>query len=169
MVNFSVFNELSLPLRKLSEFEDFFKVLESLKSYGLTKIRTDKHFKEYREILPNQTFQELIGQIRDRDKKRRLLSFINNTLLPIESPLILDKEIKDNEEAIGDEYIYNQQSTFGGLACSYIWDTMAVSFHSSDEWGNDVIVLQKNAIDINIRHSSNIEHLKEHTEFFKDF
>jgi len=169
MVNFSVFNELSLPLKELSEFEDFFKVLESLKSYGLTKIRTDKHFKEYHEILPNQTFQELVGQLKDRDKKRRLLSFIKNTLINIESPLILDEEIKDNEEAIGDEYIYNQQSTFGGLACSHIWDTMAVSFHSSDEWGNDVIVLQKNAIDISIRHASNIEHLKEHTEFFKDF
>lgn len=169
MVNFSVFNELSLPLRELSEFEDFFKVLEKLKDNGLSKIRTDQPFTHYPEILPNQTFQELVGQLKDKDKKRRLLNFINSTLITIESPLILDEEIEDNEEAIGDEYSYNEQSTFGGLACSHIWNTMAVSFHSSDEWGNDIIILQKNSIDINIKHASNIEHLKEHTEFFKDF
>ena len=73
MVNFSVFNELSLPLKDIKEFENFFEVLTLLRNLGLEKIRMDRKFTEYPEILPNLTFQQLIGQVSDRDKKRRLL------------------------------------------------------------------------------------------------
>lgn len=172
MVNFSVFNELSLPLRELNEFESFFKVLEALKGYGLNKIRTDKQFTHYPEILENKTFQEVVGQIRDRDKKRRLLSFINSTIITIESPLIKIEENEEHNQSLENEFFYKDTSTIGGLACCYIWNTMAVSFNSHEDWSRENVILQKQFIldddeqDINIRHSSKVEHFKHHQVFF---
>jgi len=172
MVNFSTFNELSLPLQNLNEFEDFFKVLESLKRHGLNKIRTDKQFTHYPEILENKTFQEVVGQIQDRDKKRRLLSFINSTIITIESPLIKKEESEEHNQTLENEYFYKNISTIGGLACCDIWNTLSVSFHSNEEWHRENIVLQKQfildneEIDIQIRHSSKLEHLEYHKDFF---
>ena len=42
MVNFSIFNEMSLPIREIREFDTFFKILEKLNQVGLDKIRMDK-------------------------------------------------------------------------------------------------------------------------------
>lgn len=174
MVNFSVFNELSLPLQNLNEFENFFKVLESLKGYGLNKIRTDREFTHYPEILVNKTFQEVIGQTIDRDKKRRLLSFINSTIITIESPLIKYEESEAENKILENEYFYQKNSTVGGLACCDVWDTIVISFNSNEEWNTKNITLQKQnilndrEININIRHSSQIEHLKYHEDFFDD-
>jgi len=172
MVNFSTFNELSLPLQNLNEFEDFFKVLESLKRHGLNKIRTDKQFTHYPEILENKTFQEVVGQIQNRDKKRRLLSFINSTIITIESPLIKKEESEEHNQTLENEYFYKNISTIGGLACCDIWNTLSVSFHSNEEWHRENIVLQKQfildneEINIQIRHSSKLEHLEYHKDFF---
>jgi len=174
VVNFSVFNELSLPLQNLNEFENFFKVLESLKGYGLNKIRTDREFTQYSKILVNKTFQEVIGQIIDRDKKRRLLSFINSTIITIESPLIKHEESEAENKILENEYFYQKNSTVGGLACCDVWDTIVISFNSNEEWNTKNITLQKQnilndrEININIRHSSQIEHLKYHEDFFDD-
>jgi hypothetical protein len=171
MVNFSIFNEMSLPIREIREFDTFFKILEKLNQVGLDKIRMDKPFTQYPEILPNKTFQELIGQI-DRDKRRRLLSFINNKIAIIESPLIRDEEISEKENDIENEYFYNTQPTFGGLACCDIWNTIAVSFLSNKEWDKKKIVLQKKNIlnkqkrDIDIYHLSRVRHLDAHRDFF---
>jgi len=172
MVNFSTFNELSLPLQDLNEFEEFFKVLENLKSQGLNKIRTDKQFTHYPEILPNKTFQEVVGQIRDRDKKRRLLSFINSTIITIESPLIKDEESEKYNETLENEYFYQKKSIVGGLACCDIWNTVSISFNSDDKWDKEIIILQKQNISdeeeiaVNIRHASRVKHLEYHTDFF---
>jgi len=174
VVNFSVFNELSLPLQNLNEFENFFKVLESLKGYGLNKIRTDREFTQYSKILVNKTFQEVIGQTIDRDKKRRLLSFINSTIITIESPLIKYEESEAENKILENEYFYQKNSTVGGLACCDVWDTIVISFNSNEEWNTKNITLQKQnilndrEININIRHSSQIEHLKYHEDFFDD-
>ncbi len=172
MVNFSTFNELSLPLQNLNEFEDFFKVLENLKRHGLNKIRTDKLFTHYPEILENKTFQEVVGQIRDRDKKRRLLSFVNSTLITIESPLIKEEENEEHNQTLENEYFYKGVSTIGGLACCDIWNTLSVSFNSNKDWCSENIILQKQfildkeEINIDIRHSSKVEHLEYHKDFF---
>ena len=173
MVKFSVFNELSLPLRDIKEFENFFEVLTRLKSLGLDKIRMDKEFTQYSEILPNITFQQLIGQISDRNKKRRLLSFLKNGITVIESPLILSNE-DEHEQLLENEYIYNGNSNIGALACSDIWNTIAISFLSNEQWNKEKIVLQKQTIldeqeiNINIRHASKTEHLNSHKDFFKE-
>ena len=169
MVNFSVFNELSLPLKDLNDFEEFFKILSILKSYGFNKMRTDVPFTHYPEILANKNFQQLLGQIRDRDQQRRLKNFIANVLITIESPLILDDEIEYHEEAVVSEYYYNDEPNFGGLACCDIWDTISVSFNSSDQWDKNSISLQKNSVDIGIRHCSKVEHLDTHVKFFEEF
>jgi len=171
MVEFSVFNELSLPLRDIKEFEDFFKILTKLKSLGLDKIRMDRDFTQYREILPNKTFQQVIGEISNRDKKRRLSSFIKNGISVIESPLIMSEE-DEKEQLLENEYFYNNISTKGGLACCDIWNTITISFYSSKQWNKDSIILQKQTIldeqerDVDVRHASKIEHLNAHQDFF---
>ena len=172
MVNFSVFNELSLPLKDIKEFEYFFEVLSELKSLGLDKIRMDQKFTQYPEILPSIPFQQLLGQI-DRDKAIRLKSFIKNGITIIESPLIL-KDEQENEQLLENEYIYNNNSIIGALACCDIWNTITISFYSSEEWNKEKIILKKQTIldekeiDIEIRHSSTIEHLSIHQDFFTE-
>lgn len=173
MVNFSVFNELSLPLNDIQEFEEFFKLLSQIRELGLEKIRMDREFTQYPEILPSITFQQLIGQISDKNKKRRLLSFLKNGISVIESPLIFDNE-EEKEQLLENEYFYNGSVTIGGLACCDIWNTIAISFNSKEEWNRDKIILQKQTIldekeiNINIQHASKVEHLNMHQNFFEE-
>ena len=172
MVNFSVFNELSLPIRDIKEFNDFFKVLSRLREFGMEKIRMDRHFTIYPEILPDVTFEQLLGQLKDRTQQRRLKRFVNNSISVIETPLIKEDE-KEQEELLINEYFYNSKSNEGALACSDIWNTVAVSFLSDEQWDKDSIKLQKHTItngiiDIYIRHTSKIEHLDSHQDFIKD-
>jgi hypothetical protein len=172
MVNFSVFNELSLPMQDIREFEIFFKVLNRLRELGMEKIRMDKNFTQYPEILSNITFQQLLGQITDRTQQRRLKSFVNNSISVIETPLIKEDE-KEQEELLINEYFYNSKSNDGGLACSDIWNTIAISFSSDEQWNKDSIKLQKHTItsdiiDVDIRHTSKIDHLDTHQDFFQD-
>ena len=172
MVNFSIFNELSLPLEDIKEFKIFFGILTKLKSLGVEKIRMDREFTKYTEILPNKTFQQLIGQMPEGDKKRRLSRFIKNNIAVIESPLIMSEE-DEKEQLLENEYFYNNISTKGGLACCDIWNTITISFNSSEQWNRNDIILQKQTIfnekkiNINIRHASTIEHLNAHQIFFK--
>ena len=176
MVNFSVFNELSLPIRNIKEFEKFFQVLQYLRNLGLEKIRMDRGFTEYPEILPNTTFSQLLGQITNIEQRRRLLSFIKDSINIIETPLIKEEEKTKQEELLVNEYFYNDESNNGGLACSDIWNTIVVSFLSSEEWDQNNIILQKQTItndniqkiDIDIRHASKTEHLDKHKEFFDE-
>lgn len=166
MVKFSVFNELSLPISEESIFGDFFQVLEHLKKVGLDKIRMDKEFTLYPEILPHTTFQQFFGQIKDRDKQTKLRSFISNGINIIESPLINDDEIDSLGERIEPKYIFEGQSTFGGLACADIWGTVAISLQSHDKWKNDLIELHKDGAPINISHISDSTHITLHRDFF---
>lgn len=95
MVTFSVFNELSLPINSERLFGGFLNLLKLLNGKGLKKIRMDKEFSHYPEILPNKNFQQFMGQLTDKDKKTRLRSFINNSICIIESPLIRENEDKE--------------------------------------------------------------------------
>ena len=52
MVNFSVFNELSLPMQDIREFEIFFKVLNRLRELGMEKIRMDKNLHNIQKYYP---------------------------------------------------------------------------------------------------------------------
>lgn len=169
MVKFSVFNELSLPIPHESLFGSFFEVLENLKIAGLDKIRMDREFTHYSEILPNTTLQQFFGQLQDRDKKTKLRSFINNSINIIETPLINDNEIDGLGEKIEPQYIFEGQSTLGGLACADIWGTIAISFASAKKWESPLITLAKDSTSIDIKHISDEVHISEHQDFFEAF
>jgi len=178
MVEFAVFNELSLPFQNNIDIEnkfiDFFKLLKELENKNLTKIRMDKNFKNYPEIIKNITFQQFFGQLHESVIKDRLREFITNGIIKIESPLIKIEENDEQNEILENEYFYKKESTIGGLACCHIWDTVAVSFQSNKEWNKEKIVLQKQTIldeqeiNIDIRHASKVEHLNSHQKFFKE-
>ncbi len=171
MVGFAVFNELSLPFDTdigiEKKFILFFKVLKELQSKNLTKIRMDEDFKNY-EIIKNISLQQFFGQIENKTFQDRLREFIGNGIIKIETPLIKDEEIEKNIGGIENEYYYNGQSNFGGLACSDIWNSISISFNSNTEWNNDSITMTKNSLEIQIRHSSQVVHLNTHKVFFEE-
>lgn len=172
MVNFSVFNEQSLPFSEQRIIQDkfgiFFELLKELKSKNLTTIRMDEDFKNY-PILENKTFQEFFGQIDDKDFARKIKHFIANTIISIDTPIIKDEELEDDESLVENTYSFNMQTTFGGLACADVWNSIAISFDSDEDWNSSYIEMVKNESDkINIRHSSKILHLSSHADFFEE-
>ncbi len=179
MVSFSVFNELSLPLEQHKAhtiFIDFFKILAELKRYGLGTIRMNDDFKNY-NILTGVTFQRFLGQQQDRDFKTKLISFIANTVIKIETPIVKKEEQEQLNILNGCEYFYNDQPTDGGLACADIWNTIAVSFSTENQWNCTKIRLTKNILKSNgsieenlipVKHASSCSHLKNHQDFFSD-
>lgn len=178
MVIFSVFNELSLPLNRhqaVANFGEFFELLRELKNQGLNQIRMSNDFKSY-SILENTSFPQFIGQQNNRDFKTRLKSFVNNTVIKIDTPIIKDDDLVQNEQQSNCEYFYQQQSTNGGLACCDIWGTLAISFNSDEQWNKSCIPIQKTQIvngdivenEISIKHASLFEHLEEHQLFFQN-
>jgi len=179
MVSFSVFNELSLPLEQhkaQSIFIDFFKILAELKRYGLGTIRMNDNFKNY-HILTGITFQQFLGEQQDRDFKTKLKSFIANTVIKIETPIVKKEEQEQLNTLNECEYFYNEQSTDGGLACADIWNTIAISFSAENQWNCSIIQLKKSILKMNgsiegnlipVKHASSCSHLKDHQDFFSD-
>lgn len=167
MVKFSVFNELSLPLNDIGSFEPFFIILNNLKERGLTQMRMEHPFQDL-EILPNTSFGQFLGQISDRDKKRRLQKFLSDSTKIIRSPLINDEEVDSLGERIEPQYHFETQSTLGGLACADIWGTVALSFQSDIKWKNSLIELHKDSAKIIVKHISDLTHIKIHKEFFDE-
>ncbi len=181
VVDFSVFNELSLPLnvqtaqvnvqtaQAKAKFGLFFELLKKLSDKGLNQIRASNNFTNY-SILEGVTFQQFIGQA-DRDFQTRLKSFINNQVIKISNPIIQEEDSEQRKAQQVSKYFYDNNPTTGGLACCDIWDTIAVSF-DSDEWGNSNIDIQKKSIDesantpISVKHASKKAHLSSHQNFF---
>ena len=165
MVNFSVFNELSLPLKSVDAFDPFLGVLKRLKEYGLTQMRMESPFQAL-EILPNTSFGQFLGQLKDRDKKVRLQKFFNDGIAVIQSPLINDEEVDQLEKKIELQYRFEGQSTLGGLACADIWGTVAVSFQSDFKWDRASIGVERNGNLIEIKHIADDSHMVTHKDFF---
>ena len=179
MVDLVTFNELSLPFDEYDDFDDNFKVffllLEELKKNNLKRFRTVENFKNY-DITNKLSFQQYFGQIRDKELQRKVISFMNSGFVIIDSPLIKDEEIIQQEMILENQYFYNEEVNNSGLACADIWDTLSISFNSSLEWNNSFINLKKETIlsngniesrDIIIKHSSKIEHLENHKVFLE--
>lgn len=182
MVDFVIFNELSLPLSNNEKIKDnfgyFFTILNELKKKSITTIRMDKEFKDYPEIIEGMSFSEFFGKITEKEFKQRIRNFITNSTIKIDSPLIKSEESEDYEKLLENEYFYKDIAITGGLACSDIWNNILVSFNSSEEWNVDNINLVKNSIlntgsietnSILIKHSSKIEHLSSHNTFFEEY
>ncbi len=180
MVNFSVFNELSLPLKQYQAKDSFgvlFELLKKLKYYGITTIRMSDNFKNY-SILENITFYQFFKQQSDKDFKTRLSSFISNTVFKIDSPIIKETDTEQLETIKSSEYFYKGTKIEGGLACCDIWNTLAVSFNSNNEWNTHSITIQKDTMlsnadiktdNVCIKHASQIKHLESHSNFFDCF
>jgi len=177
MVNFSVFNEKSLPLTKgkktVDAFGEFFCLLSELKNKGLNQIRMSDDFK-YCNVLDNTSFQQFLGQQGDREFKARLKSFITNSIITIDTPMIKKEEWEQKQKLDDCEYFYKAFATDGGLACCDVWNTLAVSFNSKAQWNSSVVMLAKDTIEndeiireeITIKHASQVCHLTEHQKFF---
>ncbi len=168
MVNFSVFNELSLPFMNAEgvddSFVEFFKCLSSLGKRNLKTLRMDKEFKEF-EIIQGIYFPQYFGQIRYKELQQRVRSFVTNGIVIIQSPLLEDEE--DENQILGEHYTYNGDDLFiGGLACCDMWNTIAVSFGSYEKWDKDFIHITRDNDDIAVRHMSTPRHLSAHEIFF---
>lgn len=179
MVNFSVFNELSLPLDSNNarcKFGILFGLLEPLKNRGVTQIRMSDDFKNY-QILKNTSFDKFIGQQQDKDFKTRLRSFVGNNIIKINSPIIHESEQEQRNTLYGCEYYYNNRLNDGGLACCDIWNAIAISFDTDEQWKSYSVTLKKVTLtsnssikktSISIKHASNRNHLKQHKEYFDE-
>jgi len=144
VVNFSVFNELSLPFEDTIGIDDkfitFIKLLNYLNRNNLQKMRIEKPFREY-EITLGVSFYQFFGQIKNQTLQDRLREFLTNQVIKIETPLIKDNEDKSLENIVENNYFYNGNQNFGGLASGYIWNTLVVSFNSHENWNNDNVVI----------------------------
>lgn len=179
MVNFSIFNELSLPLEKYTaeeKFEVFFNLLKQLQKKGLTKIRMSDDFKNY-QILNSTTFQQFFGQQKNKEFKDRLRSFISHSITKIDTPIVKTSETKETETQQNNEYHYNNQLIDGGLACCDVWSTIAISFDATEKWRKANIGIEKRTLNktanivtesIQIKHASKVSHLSSHTTFFDE-
>jgi len=180
MVNFAIFNELSLPFQDEIDIQKkfllFFELLDELNLKNINKLRMDENFKNY-SILIDVSLQEFFGKIKDDTFKDRLRYFLTSNIIKIESPLIQDDESKQKELINESQYYYNEEDNKSGLAIADIWNTVSVGFDSSIEWYEPFINLKKEKIrldtaieinDIKIRHISKKKHLYTHTSFFNN-
>ena len=168
MVNFSVFNELSLPFESYDHVEEsfieFFKVISILRDKNLKNLRIDKEFRDF-EIIHGVYFPQFFGQIEPKELKQRIRSFVTNGIVIIESPLI--QEERDEERILEENYIYNGDDPFiGGLACCDIWNSISVSFKSDNKWNSNFIDITKGSRIVSVRHVSDTTHFLQHEDFF---
>lgn len=171
MVNFSVFNELSLPFKDASgvenKFIEFIKLLSELNKKNLQKVRIEKPIQEY-NVIDSISFQQFFGQITNMTLQDRLRIFLKNEVVQIESPLINNDEDGALADCIVNKYCYNGNETYGGLTSGYIWNTLVVSFNSHAHWNSHNVVIQKNSTNENVRHASLVPHLDSHGNFFDE-
>lgn len=180
MVDLVTFNELSLPFKKYDnldeQFKSFFLLLDKLKENNLKKLRTIENFKNYK-VTENLSFQQYFNQIRDKEFQRKVISFMNSGFVTIDSPLIKDEDFLQQDMILENQYFYDEQINATGLACADIWNTLLISFNSSQKWDTPFINLQKETISLHdtiqsskiiIKHSSKIEHLENHKVFFEE-
>lgn len=168
MVDFLVFNELSLPFEdkyKVKDgFKNFLEVLKILREKNIQKIRMDKDFKEY-EILNSIYIQNIFYDF-DINIQDMLRYFLANSILQIETPLILNDEINDVDDYIISTYKYKDSIINGGLAVAHFWNTIAISFDSNTKWDSYQIELKKDENDIKTNHISKQSHIEKHSTFF---
>ena len=169
MVNFAIFNELSLPLDNYSyanQLNKFFRLLNDLKLKKMQKIRINNDFKNL-EILCGVCFQQFIGQISDRDLKTKLMTFLANNIIPLENPLLLDEEVNDYEAEVAANYYFeNIDISLNGLACAHIFNTLVISCATDQKWDTGSLLLKKDGVDASVIHASEASHLDIHCSFF---
>lgn len=173
MVDFSILNIKSLPFESKEEFKDSLK--QMLDIYNLLKekvyykiIKTPIDLKEL-EIIEGIGLSELIGKEISVDFKKRLLSFFSNNVVTIEFP------IPEKEDMGLIEYKYQGEEAYE-MGYADIFDTILLSFDSSDRWDKEKLVLKKFSLnesgdlresDIEIINISKVEHFQKNLDFFE--
>jgi len=176
MVDFAIFNELSLPLESDLNAEDaflkFLFLLKETKHKGIREIKSIYELKTL-EIKPGFYFQQFMGSIVNRELKTKLRNLLANSPLPFRSPLNISQTNTDNE--LGIEYYYNGLIAHG-LGCADMVDTLAISMPNSTSWNQDFIEIKKNELvecpceiitnNVCVKHISDCSHLNSHSNYF---
>ncbi|MGL6066266.1 MAG: hypothetical protein ACRC0R_04240 [Cetobacterium sp.] len=178
MVNFVVLNEISLPLPKdeckISEvLKKFSQISKELKENNINIIRSARNLNEI-ELADGEYLSEFLGKIEDKDLKRLAISIFSNRIIEMKSPLYTEEEADENDVGLI-EYKYKDKNVFG-FGAGDIFDTIVISFLTDDEWNNSEIKVKKESMendgevvseDLQIKHSSTLENLLIHKDFFE--
>lgn len=178
MVDFAIFNELSLPFENDYDLDNkfiaFLKVLSKLKESKIQNIRSHKILQDF-QVCEDMSFQHYLGQCHNRNLVIRLKSLLKNQPISISTPL-------HEDEALDDEYVlsycYFQGIETQGIHYAYLFNTICVSFQSSRDWENSDIKVDFQYIcshseeDFNlpgtVKNCSSEAHVEFHKEFLID-
>ena len=174
MVDYSILNTKSLPFLSKEDFyrelQNFFLILNYLIDKGYyTSIRSIVDIKSL-DIVKGINLQKLLGEIRDRDMKRRVTSLFTNQIIPFEYP------ISTTGEELGLlEYRYLDERV-DEIGYADIFQTLLISFNSSEKWDKDRLNLKKIILEesgdytereVEIYNTSRVEHLESNLEIFE--
>lgn len=122
------------------------------------------------DIVKGINLQKLLGEIRDRDMKRRVTSLFTNQIIPFEYP------ISTTGEELGLlEYRYLDERV-DEIGYADIFQTLLISFNSSEKWDKDRLNLKKIILEesgdytereVEIYNTSRVEHLESNLEIFE--
>lgn len=174
MVDYSILNTKSLPF---SSKEDFYRELQNF-SMILNYLRDKGYYKSIRsmvdikslDIVEGTNLQKLLGEIRDRDMKTRVISLFTNKVIPFEYP------ISTTGEELGLlEYRYLDERV-DEIGYADIFQTLLISFNSDEKWDKDRLTLKKTVLEesgdyieqeVEIYNASRSEHLEDNLEIFE--
>lgn len=174
MVDYSILNTKSLPFSSKEDFyrelQNFFMILNYLRDKGYYKsIRSMVDIKSL-DIVKDINLYKLLGEIRDRDIRRRVTSLFTNKIIPFEYP------ISTTGEELGLlEYRYLDERV-DEIGYADIFQTLLISFNSDEKWNKDRLNLKKIILEesgeyieqeVEIYNASKVEHLKNSYEIFE--
>lgn len=174
MVDYSILNTKSLPFLSKEDFyrelQNFSMILNYLRDKGYyTSIRSIVDIRSL-DIVKGINLQKLLGEIRDRDMKRRVTSLFTNQIIPFEYP------ISTTGEELGLlEYRYLDERV-DEIGYADIFQTLLISFNSSEKWDKDRLNLKKIILEesgdytereVEIYNTSRVEHLESNLEIFE--
>lgn len=174
MVDYSILNTKSLPFSSKEDFnrelKNFFVVLNYLRDRGYYKsIRSMVDIKSL-DIIEGANLQKLLGKIRDRDMRTRVISLFTNKVIPFEYPISIT-----GEELGLIEYKYLDERV-DEIGYADIFQTLLISFNSNEKWNKNRLKLKKTILEesgeyieqeVEIYNASRIEHLEDNLEFFE--
>lgn len=174
MVDYSILNTKSLPFLSKEDFyrelQNFSMILNYLRDKGYyTSIRSIVDIKSL-DIVKGINLQKLLGEIRDRDMKRRVISLFTNQIIPFEYPISIT-----GEELGLLEYRYLDERV-DEIGYADIFQTLLISFNSSEKWDKDRLNLKKIILEesgdytereVEIYNTSRVEHLESNLEIFE--
>lgn len=174
MVDYSILNTKSLPFLSKEDFyrelQNFSMILNYLRDKGYyTSIRSIVDIKSL-DIVKGINLQKLLGEIRDRDMKRRVTSLFTNQIIPFEYPISIT-----GEELGLLEYRYLDERV-DEIGYADIFQTLLISFNSSEKWDKDRLNLKKIILEesgdytereVEVYNTSRVEHLESNLEIFE--